>query len=225
MPGGSVALKDIPLAGSCAGRAVSRSCAQMALRLQNFCGSELEPHLDDLGALRITVFREFPYLYDGSLEYERNYLRTYLTSARSLVVLAFAGEKVVGATTCLPMTDEGPEFQAPFLGQGYNLDSIFYFGESILLPEFRGQGLGKEFFRRRENHARQQAGVRYTTFCAVDRPADHPRHPANYRPLDTFWQSQGYMRHPELQAIFMWKETGEGQESPKTLTFWVKSWN
>ncbi|MCE2695092.1 MAG: hypothetical protein LW645_12620 [Verrucomicrobiaceae bacterium] len=36
------------------------------LRLQNFQGSEIEPHLDALGALRISVFREYPYLYDGS---------------------------------------------------------------------------------------------------------------------------------------------------------------
>jgi hypothetical protein len=30
------------------------------LRLQNFHGSELEPHLDALGTLRIAVFREYP---------------------------------------------------------------------------------------------------------------------------------------------------------------------
>ena len=47
------------------------------LRLQNFHGPELEPHLDALGTLRIAVFREYPYLYDGSLEYEREYLRSH----------------------------------------------------------------------------------------------------------------------------------------------------
>lgn len=88
------------------------------IRLQNFHGSELEPHLDALGALRIAVFREYPYLYDGSLEYEREYLRTYLKSAGSLVVLAFDDDRVVGATTCLPMLDEGPEFQEAFVKAG-----------------------------------------------------------------------------------------------------------
>ena len=194
------------------------------LRLQNFHGPELEPHLDGLGALRIAVFREYPYLYDGSLEYEREYLRTYVNSPRSLVVLAFDEERVVGATTCLPMADEGPEFQAAFVQGGYDLATICYFGESILLPEYRGQGIGKEFFARREAHARQH-GFKFSTFCAVDRPAAHPLRPAGYRPLDEFWRSQGYAKHPELQATFVWKEIGEETESPKTLTFWVKKSN
>jgi GNAT superfamily N-acetyltransferase len=196
----------------------------MSLRLQNFHGTALSPHLDALGQLRITVFREFPYLYDGSLEYERDYLQTYLKSPESLVVLTFDGDTIVGATTCLPFRDEGPEFQAAFVENGYDIASICYFGESILLPAYRSQGIGKTFFARREAHAASLPGIRYTTFCAVDRPLDHPLRPAHYRPLDGLWQQQGYTRHPELQAHFVWKEIGEPTESPKSLTFWLKSW-
>lgn len=196
------------------------------LRLQNFHGPALEPHLDALGALRIAVFHEYPYLYDGSLENEREYLRTYVNSPRSLVVLAFdeaVGGRVVGATTCLPMVDEGPEFQTAFVQAGYDLSTICYFGESILLPSHRGQGVGKEFFKRREAHV-QALGFKLSTFCAVDRPPGHPLCPPDYRPLDTFWQEQGYTKRPELQATFTWKEIGEATESPKTLTFWTKHW-
>ena len=193
------------------------------LRLQNIHGTELEPHLDALGALRIAVFREYPYLYDGSLEYERDYLRVYLRSKGSLVVLAFDGDRVVGATTCLPMLDEGPEFQAAFLKAGYDLSTICYFGESILLPQYRGQGIGKAFFTRREAHV-QALGLKLSTFCAVDRPADHPLRPTGYRPLDDFWRSLGYTKRSELQATFEWKEIGEEIESPKALTFWTKEW-
>lgn len=191
------------------------------LRLQNFHGTELTPHLDALGALRIAVFREYPYLYVGTLEHEREYLRTYLQSSGSLVVLAFDDDRVVGATTCLPMLDEGPEFQAAFVKAGHDLSTICYFGESILLPEFRGKGTGKEFFTRREAHARK-LGMTLSTFCAVDRPAGHPLCPQGYRTLDDFWCSQGYAKRPELQAVFEWQEIGEDIESPKTLTFWTK---
>lgn len=193
------------------------------ITLRNFHGAALEPHLDALGGLRISVFHEYPYLYEGSLEYERDYLQTYLRCERSLVVLAFDGDRVIGATTCLPMVDEGPEFQAAFVkAGGYDLATICYFGESILLPEYRGHGLGKAFFQRREAHAKA-IDTSLTTFCAVDRPADHPLRPAGYRPLDAFWQSQGYTKHPKLQATFIWKEIGEAEESPKTLTFWLKN--
>lgn len=192
------------------------------LRLQNFHGAELAPHLDALGELRIAVFHEYPYLYAGTLEHEREYLRTYLQSSGSLVVLVFDDDRVVGATTCLPMLDEGPEFQAAFAQGGYDLSTICYFGESILLPEYRGKGIGKEFFARREAHA-LKLGMKLSTFCAVDRPAVHPLRPEGYRPLDDFWLSQGYVKRPELQATFVWKEIGEETESPKTLTFWTKN--
>ncbi|OYW76691.1 MAG: GNAT family N-acetyltransferase [Verrucomicrobia bacterium 12-59-8] len=193
------------------------------LRLQNFHDSELAPHLDALGELRIAVFREYPYLYVGTLENERDYLGTYLRSNGSLVVLVFDDDRVVGATTCLPMVDEGPEFQQAFVHAGHDLRSICYFGESILLPEYRGRGIGKEFFVRREAHVRK-LGMKLSTFCAVDRPADHPLCPQGYRPLNEFWHSQGYEKRPELQATFVWQEIGEETESPKTLTFWTKKW-
>lgn len=187
-------------------------------------GEALLPHLDDLGRLRIRIFREYPYLYDGSLPYEREYLLTYARSPRALVILVRDDGRPVGATTCLPMEDEGPEFQAPFLTAGIPPEEVFYFGESILLPEYRGHGVGKEFFRRREAHARAMGPFRLTVFCAVDRPDNHPLRPNGYRSLDTFWHSQGYQRHPEWQSEFVWKEIGESEESPKRLTFWVKEW-
>src|SRR5690606_27718421 len=109
-------------------------------------GEAIRPHLPELGRLRITVFREFPYLYDGDPAYEEAYLATYVNSPCSLVVLLRAEGSIVGATTCLPMADESAEFQAPFLAAGHDLDEIFYLGESVILPAFRGRGAGHEFF-------------------------------------------------------------------------------
>jgi len=47
------------------------------------------PHLDAVAELRIAVFRDWPYLYAGDREYEKNYLATYAQSPESLFVLAF----------------------------------------------------------------------------------------------------------------------------------------
>jgi GNAT superfamily N-acetyltransferase len=187
-------------------------------------GAELDPWLDGLGELRIRVFREYPYLYDGTLEYERAYLQTYRDARDARVVLVTDGSgAVVAATTCVPLVHEGPEFQAPFLATGIDPATVLYLGESIALPAWRGKGLGEEFFVRREAHARR-LGLTTAAFCAVDRPADHPLRPADYRPLDSFWQSRGYVKRPGMRAVFRWKEICEAEESPKTLTFWLKSW-
>lgn len=195
-----------------------------ALRMQQLRGDRIEPWLDALGALRIRVFREYPYLYDGTADYERDYLAIYQKASGSMVVIVTdADDRLVGATTCLPLAEEGLEFQQPFLDQGLDIGEIMYFGESILLPEWRGQGLGKEFFNLREAHA-LSLGMRTTAFCAVDRPRDHPSRPADFRPLDSFWQARGYVKQPDLRVTFPWKETGSLAETPQTLTFWTKSW-
>ncbi|MEQ1750774.1 MAG: GNAT family N-acetyltransferase [Prosthecobacter sp.] len=185
-------------------------------------GPDLEPCLDALGSLRLQVFREYPYLYEGTLDDERQYLRSYAESPSSLVILAMDGDTAVGATTCLRMSEAESPFRVCFEKAGHDPSLICYFGESILLPAYRGRGIGKQFFEHRENHARKLR-LQTSAFCAVDRPLDHPARPAGYRPLDSFWQAQGYEKHPEWQATFIWKEIHEASESPKTLTFWTKN--
>lgn len=188
-------------------------------------GDQLAPWIDALGALRIRVFREYPYLYDGTLDYERRYLDVYRNSPRSMVILVTGGDgELVGASTCLPLRDECAEFQEPFVRAGWRVEDICYFGESILLPEWRGMGLGGRFFDLREQHARD-IGCETAAFCAVDRPSDHPSRPAAYQVLDSFWQRRGFRRQDDLKAMFSWREIGEDEESAKSLTFWTKTWN
>ena len=97
-------------------------------------GSAIAPYIDDLARLRIAVFREFPYLYEGSLDYEAEYLSTYAQSRDSLFVLALEQGRVVGASTGLPLADEIDACKRPFVEGGWNPQRIFYFGESVLLP-------------------------------------------------------------------------------------------
>lgn len=187
-------------------------------------GAAVEPHLEAVAHLRIAVFREFPYLYDGTLEYERTYLSTYAASPESLTVLAFDGDgdgTVVGASTALPMRDADDAFRAPFAGSRWSPDEIFYFGESVVLPTFRGRGLGRVFFAERERAARD-GGFRVATFCAVVRDEDDPRRPAGYRPHDEWWRRLGFERHDKLAARFPWKEVGRAGETTNTLVFWTK---
>jgi GNAT superfamily N-acetyltransferase len=193
-------------------------------RVTEVAGPDLGPWVDALGALRIEVFREYPYLYEGDLEYERRYLSVYLGCPRARIALVQDDEgRLVGATTCLPLSDEDAAFREPFTQAGHDPADWLYLGESLLLPAWRGRGLGKVFFDRREAHA-ARLGLCRTAFCAVDRPAGHALRPASHRPLDAFWMSRGYTRCPELQATYRWKDIGEKAETPKALTFWTKTW-
>lgn len=192
------------------------------LTLQSLSGEQLNHYIPELARLRIMVFRDWPYLYDGDLAYEEKYLKTYIEAPNSVIVLAFDGDDVVGASTGIPLKYETDEVKKPFIDAGYSVDSVFYCGESVLLSNYRGQGAGVAFFDYREAHARAVGGFELSCFCGVQRPDDHPRRPADYVPLDNFWRKRGYEKHPELNTQFNWKELGEEQESPKAMTFWMK---
>lgn len=180
------------------------------------------PWLDDVARLRIAVFRDWPYLYDGDLAYEREYLQAYADSADSVFVLALDGERVVGAATGLPLADDTDEFQRPWREAGRAVDEVFYFGESVLLPAYRGQGIGHAFFDEREAHARALGRFACTAFCAVDRDDGDPRRPAGHRGNDAFWTRRGYVRQPGLTVRLAWHELGEAAPSEKPLTFWAR---
>jgi GNAT superfamily N-acetyltransferase len=193
----------------------------MSITIKNAIGTEIIPYLNDLARLRIEVFRDFPYLYEGSFEYETHYLQTYSQTIDSLIVLAFDGEKIVGASTALPLSAETNNVTQPFINQGFNIHEFLYLGESILQKSYRGQGLGVRFFEEREAHARR-LNKKYATFCAVERPLEHPRRPADYIPLDNFWQHRGYYKQNQLITTFSWKDLDENTDSPKPMTFWLK---
>lgn len=195
----------------------------MSLRLARLTGAAILPHLDSLADLRIRVFHDYPYLYEGSRDYERRYLQTYAQAADSVVVGAFDGLRLVGAATALPLRHEPAEFTAPFRDRGLNVSRVFYFGESVLLPEYRGQGIGVRFFAEREVHARTVGGHDHAAFCAVIRPGDHPRRPADYVALDGFWQKRGFARVPDLVCSLSWRDRDDAQETPKPMTVWMKS--
>lgn len=192
------------------------------LTVERLTGAAVESQLDALAGLRITVFREFPYLYQGSLAYERGYLREFASSPRSTLVIARDGERVVGAATAAPVLDREADSCGPALRTlGYDLANVYYFGESVLLPEFRGQGVGNAFFAEREAGARA-FGFGVSSFCAVDRPRNHPARPANYTPHDAFWTRRGYLRRPEAVATFRWLDVGDTEETDKPMVFWTK---
>lgn len=193
------------------------------VRLALISGEELPRWLDGLARLRIEVFRDWPYLYDGSAEYEAGYLTTYAATPGAVIVGAFAGERLVGASTGLPMAGEPDNVTGPLRAAGYAIERLFYFGESVLEKAWRGRGIGVRFFAEREAWARRLGGFEHTLFCAVQRPADHPLRPPDYVPLDRFWERRGYARLPGLTCELVWKDVDQPHATAKPMAYWIKA--
>ena len=184
--------------------------------------AEITPAIPHLARLRIEVFHEWPYLYDGSMEEEEEYLSHFANSHGACVGLAVHNGRVVGATTAEPFNSAHADFRSPFEDAGLDTSGIFYFGESVLLPEFRGLGVGHAFFDLRETAA-MEWGAHMTAFCAVQRPDKHPLKPTDYRPLDSFWKSRGYQRRDDLVCSFKWRDRNQTAQTVKPLMFWLRT--
>ncbi|MGE0699403.1 MAG: GNAT family N-acetyltransferase [Hyphomicrobiaceae bacterium] len=195
----------------------------MTVSVSILTGPSIRAVLPDLARLRIEVFRDWPYLYDGSYDYEQDYFSMFAESAGAVVVAARDGGRIVGAATAVPMGGHAEEFAAPFLARGEDVSHIFYLGESVLLPSYRGRGLGNAFFEGREAHARAIGGFTHAAFCSVVRSTTDPRRPPGYRPLDEFWRKRGYAPVPGLVGSFEWLDLGETAETAKPMQYWMKA--
>ena len=192
------------------------------VNIRPLSGPDLEAALPALARLRIEVFRAFPYLYEGSLVYEETYLRKFAQARDAFIVAAETDDgTIVGCATGSGMDDQHGEFALPLKTAGYDLSTTFYFGESVLLPDYRGQGIGHAFFDAREAHAIAH-GYKRACFCAVERPAGHPQRPEGYSPLDSFWQARGYAKLPGVLAHFSWPEEAGGPEIGHPMAYWMR---
>ena len=192
------------------------------ITFRKLMGVELEAALDDLAQLRITVFHEWPYHYEGDRDYERNYLSKFAASPGAVIIGAYDGDRLVGAATAAPLADHFDDFAEPFLREGYRAEDFFYFGESVLLPQYRGRGIGVRFFSEREKAA-QDEGFSRVVFCGVIRPDDHPMRPADYVPLDGFWRNRGYEKMDGVVCDFPWRDIGDAGETRKPMQFWTRT--
>lgn len=192
------------------------------LTYHKLSGAEGRPFAKDLARLRLKVFYDFPYLYDGSIEYEEKYLETYFRAEYSYLFLVEDAGKIVGATTSIWANEEEVNFKIPFKDNGIDPTDVFYFGESVLEKEYRGKGIGKRFFAERESYARSLPFIKYLSFCSVIRPVNHPMEPVDHKSLDIFWKKMGFHQDQKIQTSYAWKDRNEKVETAKTMQFWLK---
>ena len=184
-------------------------------------GKEILPFVPDLAALRMSAFYEYPYLYVGDAEYEKNYLSLYTSCEHFFLLIVRDDQKVVGVTTGIPMKYEEDNFKKAFENTEYYIDDIFYIGETILLPDYRNKGLSRKMFATIEEEAVRQ-GYKILSFATVKRDNSDPLRPEGYISLDALWQKYGYEKKPDINAGLFWCEVGQSVETEHEMEFWLK---
>lgn len=194
------------------------------IHFEPLSGAQLQPFIPQIARLRIEVFKAFPYLYDGSHEYEEAYLSTFATAKDALAIAAFENDTLIGCATGSAMDEHHQAFAHPLIAHGIDIRSVFYFAESVLLEPFRGHGIGHRFFDLREAWAKSR-GYEAISFCTVIRANDHPLRSSSAADLTGFWQNRGYRPVPDAIARFAWKDVGDSRETEKAMQIWLSTFN
>lgn len=184
-------------------------------------GTDLRAALPQLAQLRIKVFAEWPYLYAGDDANERRYLASYETARAGILIASFDGDTIIGAATGMALTDHDDAATLMLPAGKADEARVFYCAESVLLPTYRGQGLGHLYFDERERFAVQN-GFTHAGFLSVIRPQDHPLRPNDPHTHTAFWAGRGYAPVTGTTADMMWTDVNTNVPTAKTLQFWMR---
>ena len=189
---------------------------------QLLTGAVIADVLDDLATLRLDIFREYPYLYEGRHEDELNYLGTYAKTPDASVILAYDGSAVIGAAAGMPLIQEDAQLRDAFAGTALPLDEVYYVGELLFRLGYRNSGLGRKLLDHMESHIPSFGSYRTLTCATVERPADHRLRPRDYIPITRFLARTGFARLSGVTTSFMWLET-DGGKRDHPMQFWIKN--
>jgi hypothetical protein len=189
------------------------------MEIEIFGGEKIKDVIDELGNFRITIFKEYPYLYDGNLDYERKYLSRYGNISDSILLLVRDKEGILGAATGIPLVNDEPEFTEPFKDK--NLDEIFYIGELMIRKDNRSKGIGTLLLKNMLDLIDKN---QFKTVClyTVDRGNNHPLKPDFYQSPDSLWRKFGFEKHSSHIVYLSWRDLGNVAETKKPMNVWIK---
>jgi GNAT superfamily N-acetyltransferase len=193
----------------------------MVITEQLLTGDTIADHLNDMATLRLDIFQEYPYLYEGRREDELNYLSTYVDAPDASTILAYDDSAIIGAATGMPLIHEDAQMRDAFTGTTLPLNEIYYVGELLFRPAYRNCGLGQKLLGRLQSHIRSLGSYRTLTCATVERPDDHPLRPFDYIPITRFLARTGFARLSGVTNHFRWRET-DGVRRDHCMQFWSK---
>lgn len=181
-------------------------------------GIRIAPYIEDIGRLRIKVFREYPYLYDGELKIEQSYLTLFAHSKEGLAVIALEDDRIVGAITGAPVEDTLKQTIRMFKEKQIPTQDLFYMGDIVVLKDYQGKGIGSRLYKAFEQLVRKKGKFKRITLCEVERE----NKPAGVRGATGFFKMLGYVKDPTLVTHQSWKDIGDIKETQKPVVFSLK---
>lgn len=194
-------------------------------RIEVFKGAEIIPYVKKVTDLSLAIYREYPYLYEGTEEEYMPFIEHYAKSELGMACILFDDEKPVGVAIGMPMDTMRKKYQEPLLSKypEANINSFFYLGEFLILKEYRGKGFGKQIYVELEQSIKKEKLFKTICFCKIDEFELHPLKPDNYKSLDEFWRKLGFEQVEDLSTSVAWRNINELEDSPHKMVYWIKT--
>lgn len=183
-------------------------------------GSEVIPYLSKLAELRLSFFRNYPYLYDGNLRDEEEYLTMYARSENSIFGVVKEGEEIIGLVTGLPLLECHDAHKNPWIQR--EDPNVFYLGEIVLSEKYQTTDLQEKLYQQFEHVVKEIGIYEAIVVCEIERGEENLKKPENEFSSEVLWNGRGFIRHPEIRGHFPWKEIGDLEESDHSMVYWKK---
>jgi len=190
-------------------------------------GNNASRYIDLVAKLRLEYFKEFPYLYEGNIEYEKKYVTGYTLDKKSMIAVVKINGEVAGISTGIPLISDSEivaDIKKGFQKKEINIDEYYYYGEVIILPKFRGLGLSRKLFEAQDKIVKEW-GFRHVYILTVIRENNHPLKPKNYKSPDVLWKRLGFLQIDKTVS-YHWstiQKDGSVKNNENTLQFWIKN--
>ncbi|QLH36622.1 MAG: hypothetical protein HWD61_11200 [Parachlamydiaceae bacterium] len=193
------------------------------INIKSFEGKEILPYVKEITELCLIIYKEYPFLYEGTEAEYLPFIEYYAQSDQSIACIVFDHARPVGVAIGMPLHLMREKYQTPFSNLCPNeiLSEFFYLGEFLLLHEYRGQNLGKQMYLEFERLI-QNKDQKNICFCSIDETLTFTPPPLNYHPLEEFWCHLGYQKCKEMTFSIDWRNISESQDSSHPMIYWIK---
>lgn len=202
-------------------------CADITYTVKNFTQCT-EQEIDQLACMRITAFKEFPYLYEGSKQYELEYLNEYQQKAiDGFLVQAWDKQNLVGILTGCALTSDieivrdGARLLA---NQNVSIQNYYYIGEAIITPEYQGKKILPHMLWKLGKTVVSLGKYSSLCFLTVIREDNDSRKPELYKPTEPLWLKLGCQKRADIRCSFEWPTImtdGSVQNIFNDVEFWT----
>src|SRR3990167_4137978 len=102
----------------------------MGVTVEIYVGKDSADYIEAVSRLRIQIFKEYPYLYEGELDYERRYMQGYTSDDKAMIAIARVDGILAGVSTGIPLVSDSEivsDAKKVFSQENIDIGDFYYY--------------------------------------------------------------------------------------------------